>query len=100
VGNTSHYMAVRPDRDPDPVRRFECFTADLHRLADWLQQCGVTTKKRATSGVTLVATSVSSPYMDSSRLSSAWLMTICSSCRVRSYIRPVIGGARPPSQHG
>jgi len=36
VGNSAHYVAVRPDRDPDPVRRFDCFTADLHRLADWL----------------------------------------------------------------
>jgi hypothetical protein len=43
VGNSAHYGAVRPDRDPDSVRRFACFTADLHRLADWLQQCGVTT---------------------------------------------------------
>ena len=37
VGNSVHYVAVRPDRDPDSVRRFDCFTADLHRLADWLQ---------------------------------------------------------------
>ena len=29
VGNSAHYVAVRPDRDPEPVRRFECFTADL-----------------------------------------------------------------------
>jgi hypothetical protein len=43
VGNGMHYVAVRPDRDPQPVRRFECFTADLHRLADWLQLCGVKT---------------------------------------------------------
>src|SRR6266699_6448690 len=43
VGNGAHHVAVRPDRDPEPVRRFECFTADLHRLADWLQQCGVKT---------------------------------------------------------
>jgi hypothetical protein len=35
VGNSAHYVAVRPDRDPQPVRRFECFTADLYRLA-WL----------------------------------------------------------------
>ena len=34
VGNGAHYVAVRPDCDPEPVRRFECFTADLHRLAD------------------------------------------------------------------
>jgi hypothetical protein len=35
VGDGVHYVAVRPDRDPQPVRRFACFTADLHRLADW-----------------------------------------------------------------
>ena len=43
VGNASHYAAVRPDRDLEPVRKFECFTADLHRLADWLKSCGVRT---------------------------------------------------------
>ena len=41
VGNSTHYAAVRPDRDSQPVRRFECFTADLYRLADWLQNYGV-----------------------------------------------------------
>jgi transposase len=51
VGNSVHYVAVRPDRDPQPVRRFECFTADLHRLADWLQQCGVTTVALQSTGV-------------------------------------------------
>ena len=43
VGNSAHYAAVRPDRDSQSVRRFECFTADLYRLADWLQNCGVKT---------------------------------------------------------
>src|SRR5437879_13873984 len=43
VGNSTHYVAVRPDRDPEPVRRFERFTAEFHRLADWLQRCGVQT---------------------------------------------------------
>jgi hypothetical protein len=51
VGNSAHYVAVRPDRDPDSVRRFECFTADLHRLADWLQLCGVTTVAMQSTGV-------------------------------------------------
>jgi transposase len=51
VGNSAHYVAVRPDRDPDSVRRFECFTADLHRLADWLQRCGVTTVAMQSTGV-------------------------------------------------
>jgi len=51
VGNSAHYAAVRPDRDPQPVRRFECFTADLHRLADWLQSCGVKTVALQSTGV-------------------------------------------------
>ena len=51
VGNSAHYVAVRPDRDPDSVRRFECFTADLHRVADWLVHCGVTTVAMQSTGV-------------------------------------------------
>jgi transposase len=51
VGNNAHYVAVRPDRDPQPVRRFECFTADLHRVADWLRQSGVTTVAMQSTGV-------------------------------------------------
>src|SRR6267143_3706918 len=51
VGNQTHYVAVRPDRDPEPVRRFECFTADLYRLADWLKNCGVKTVAMQSTGV-------------------------------------------------
>ena len=51
VGNGAHYVAVRPDCDPEPVRRFECFTADLHRLADWLRSCGVKTVAMQSTGV-------------------------------------------------
>jgi len=51
VGNSAHYVAVRPDRDAEPVRRFECFTADLHRMADWLQSCGVKTVAMQSTGV-------------------------------------------------
>ena len=51
VGNSAHYVAVRPDRDSQPVRRFECFTADLNRLADWLESCGVKTVALQSTGV-------------------------------------------------
>jgi transposase len=51
VGNESHYVAVRPDRDSEPVRRFGCFTADLHRMADWLRACGVTSVVMQSTGV-------------------------------------------------
>ena len=32
IGSASHYVAVPPDRDDEPVREFQSFTADLHRL--------------------------------------------------------------------
>jgi transposase len=51
IGNSVHYVAVRPDQDPQSVRRFECFTADLHRLADWLQECRVQTVAMQSTGV-------------------------------------------------
>jgi len=51
VGNSAHYVAVRPDRNPEPVRRFECFTADLHGMADWLQSCGVKSVAMQSTGV-------------------------------------------------
>jgi transposase len=51
IGATLHVAAVGPDRDPEPVRSFGTFTADLHRLADWLTQCGVTTVAMESTGV-------------------------------------------------
>jgi len=32
IGNQSHYVAIAPNRDPNPVRQFACFTEDLHRF--------------------------------------------------------------------
>src|SRR5262249_49364644 len=40
IGNESHYVAVPPTRDSQPVRRFGCTTAELKMLAEWLKQCG------------------------------------------------------------
>jgi hypothetical protein len=36
IGNESHYVAVPPDRDSQPVRRFGCTTAELKAMTDWL----------------------------------------------------------------
>jgi hypothetical protein len=43
IGNESHYVAVPPIRDLQPVRRFGCTTAELKTMADWLKQCGIQT---------------------------------------------------------
>ena len=51
VGNESHYVAVAPSCDPEPVRRFGCFTEDLRRMAEWLIRCGVKTVAMQSTGV-------------------------------------------------
>lgn len=51
IGNAAHYVAIPADRDSEPVRKFACFTADLHRLADWLDQCGIETVAMESTGV-------------------------------------------------
>jgi transposase len=55
IGNESHYVAVPPDRDSQPVRRFGCTTAELKAMADWLNQCGICTVAMQSTGVYWVA---------------------------------------------
>lgn len=54
-GAKSHFVAVPSDRDPQPVREFRTFTADLQRLADWLAQCRVKTVAMESTGVYWIA---------------------------------------------
>lgn len=51
VGATFHVAAVPADRDDDPVRTFRSFNGDLHRLADWLRDTGITTVAMESTGV-------------------------------------------------
>jgi transposase len=51
VGATEIYVSVPPDRDPECVRSFPTFTADLHDAADWLQSCGIDTVAMESTGV-------------------------------------------------
>jgi transposase len=51
IGSASHFVAVPPDRDDQPVREFASFTVDLNALADWLKACGVDTVAMESTGV-------------------------------------------------
>ena len=51
IGSASHYVAVPADRDDQPVREFKSFTVDVHKLADWLDACGVDTVAMESTGV-------------------------------------------------
>ncbi|MCX4173812.1 MULTISPECIES: IS110 family transposase [Paraburkholderia] len=51
IGAQFHVVAVGPERDPQPVRSFRSFTKELHDLADWLEQVGITTIAMESTGV-------------------------------------------------
>jgi hypothetical protein len=36
-----HNAAVPADATQEPVRQFNCFTADLSAMAEWFEECGV-----------------------------------------------------------
>src|SRR6266850_3980990 len=55
IGNASHYVAVPPSRDPQPVRCFGCTTAELKKMAEWLTQCGIRTVAMQSTGVYWIA---------------------------------------------
>jgi transposase len=51
IGNEAHYVAVPPNRDSEPVRRFGCTTAELKAMAAWLKQCRIQTVAMQSTGV-------------------------------------------------
>ena len=55
VGNAEHYVAVPAGRDEEPVQKFGSFTADLHRMAQWLKVCGIQTVVMQATGVYWIA---------------------------------------------
>ncbi len=55
IGNESHYVAVPPARDSQPIRRFGCTTAELKEMALWLKQCAIRTVAMQSTGVYWIA---------------------------------------------
>lgn len=51
IGSKSHHVAVPSDRDTNPVREFLTFTSDLHKMVNWLKQCGIKTVIMESTGV-------------------------------------------------
>src|SRR5437870_4516618 len=51
MGAREIFACVPADRDAESVRSFSTFTEDLHRLADWFQQCGIDTVAMESTGV-------------------------------------------------
>jgi transposase len=55
IGNESHYVAVPPSLDPQPVRCFGCTTTELRKMAEWLTQSGIRTVALQSTGVYWIA---------------------------------------------
>jgi transposase len=51
IGARFHVVAVPPDLSPEPIRTYESFTKDLHRMADWLVELGITTVAMESTGI-------------------------------------------------
>jgi len=51
IASQMHYVAVPPDRDEQPVRKFGSFTTDLHEIAKWLRKCNINTVAMESTGI-------------------------------------------------
>ncbi|MDO9528597.1 MAG: IS110 family transposase [Syntrophales bacterium] len=51
IGATFHIVAVSPEHDSVPVRKFRSFTTDLRRLSQWLREIGITSVAMESTGV-------------------------------------------------
>src|SRR5436190_11370358 len=51
IGGGEHWVAISPERDEQPVRCFECCTADVEQMADWLIARGVRSVAMQSTGV-------------------------------------------------
>jgi len=51
VGSTSMFVAVPPESSAEVVKEYGVTTPELHALADWLKECGVTAVAMESTGV-------------------------------------------------
>jgi transposase len=45
------WVSIPSELDPEAVRKFSCFTADLYAMAEWLKSRGITTVAMESTGV-------------------------------------------------
>jgi transposase len=55
IGGSEHWVAISAERDPEPVRCYGVFTADLNSLAEWLREKGVRSVAMQSTGVYWIA---------------------------------------------
>lgn len=56
IGSKSHFVAVPSGSDSNPVREFSTFTADLHKMINWLKECNIKNIIMESTGVYWIST--------------------------------------------
>jgi transposase len=51
VGSKEIWVSIPPERDEEPIRKYETFTADLYGMAEWLKQRGIQSVAMESTGV-------------------------------------------------
>jgi transposase len=51
VGSAEVWVSIPPERDEEPIRRYETFTPDLYAMADWLKQRKIESVAMESTGV-------------------------------------------------
>ena len=51
IGSRFHVVAIPPHLQEETVKTFQAFTSDLHQMADWLIESGITTVAMESTGV-------------------------------------------------
>ena len=51
IGGHTHWVAISPERDEQPVRGFGCYTAELKEMAQWLVAKGIRSVALQSTGV-------------------------------------------------
>jgi len=51
IGASELWVSIAPERDEEPIRRYEMFTRDLQAMAEWLKQRGIDSVAMESTGV-------------------------------------------------
>ena len=55
IGSKEHWVAIPPNRSKQSVRKFGCFTEDIHEMAKWLKSCQIETVAMKSTGIYWIA---------------------------------------------
>jgi transposase len=96
IGATEIYIAVPPDRDVQPVRKFTTFTEDLIAATDWLVRCGVKTVAMESTGVYWIHLQHMQKALDQMNLQLHHVISDLGGKTGKAIVDAILSGERDP----